>query len=583
MFSGLVEELWIKWELPGMVVLSLLLQFLLVGFGNRQRYQGRWSPYVAMLVWSTYLLADWVATVALSALLKAKKHDLNSELVVFWAPFLLLHLGGPHTISAYSLADNEIWLRYLFGLVIQVGVAIYVYIKFRTNSTLTYIAIPIFMAGITKYAERVWILRAASHKQFSNSVFSSPKGATTKSNGSTSSPLPQTLDDYLKHRKVIEGGESVHKAFCLFKMFKPLFSDLRLRIFRKLSNNLLSPFNSAEDAFTLVHIELGFLYDVLYTKATIMQEKVGLILRSICLLSTFAALIAFSITVGKSGYPREDISITYVLLGGAILLDIFSAISHALSSWTILWLTNPSKLVSKFACQRIVSWLVLRNAEKKGRVSMAQHSLIDYCLKVKTSKWTTILSVLDTEDIVGKLWWTTWEEVNWDLKKFIYSNLQEKFERYQNSDDENVFNYDLLQDILKERGDHVLQSYGLKVEFKWSINDVEFSHSILAWHIATFILFYDDHKRYSGGVLGSYCQISKLLSDYMMYLLLVQPLMLPKGIGRVRIKDTRVEVIRYYGDKSSSMSNKDAASALLPSGNELPLLSTESKSVLRDG
>ncbi|GLT43347.1 hypothetical protein SLA2020_173040 [Shorea laevis] len=190
MFTGLAEELWIKWELPGMVVLSLLLQFLLVGFGNRQRYQGRWSPYVAMLVWSTYSLADWVATVALSALLKAKKHDLNSELVLFWAPLLLLQLGSPHTICAYSLANNEIWLRYLFGLVIQVEVAIYVYIKFRINSTLTYIAIPIFMVGVTKYEERVWILRAASHKQFSNSAFSSPKGATTKSNSLTSSHLP---------------------------------------------------------------------------------------------------------------------------------------------------------------------------------------------------------------------------------------------------------------------------------------------------------------------------------------------------------------------------------------------------------
>ncbi|GLT43346.1 hypothetical protein SLA2020_173030 [Shorea laevis] len=101
-------------------------------------------------------------------------------------------------------------------------------------------------------------------------------------------------------------------------MFVPLFSDLRLRIFRKLTNNLLSPFNSTKDAFTLVHIELGFLYDVLYTKATIMQSTVGVILRSICLLSTFAALAAFSIIVSKSGYPREDIYITYVLLGRAV-------------------------------------------------------------------------------------------------------------------------------------------------------------------------------------------------------------------------------------------------------------------------
>ena len=34
----------------------------------------------------------------------------NSELTAFWAPFLLLHLGGPDSITAYALEDNELWL-----------------------------------------------------------------------------------------------------------------------------------------------------------------------------------------------------------------------------------------------------------------------------------------------------------------------------------------------------------------------------------------------------------------------------------------------------------------------------------------
>ncbi|GLT56016.1 hypothetical protein SLA2020_290900 [Shorea laevis] len=236
MLSEMMKELWVKWELPGMVVPSLFLQFVPVGFGNCRRYQGRASPYVAILVWSTYLAADWIATVALNTVLKAEKNELNCELVVFWTPFLLLHLGGSHAISAYSLSDNELWLRYLLGLLIQVGVAIYVYMRFRTKSTLTYMAILIFVAGIVKYGKRIWILRAGSNGHFSNSVFSTLTHATEKSqihspsdySMSSRPPPPETLEEYLRRKNVIEEGKYIPTAFCLFKMNIPLFSDLKL-------------------------------------------------------------------------------------------------------------------------------------------------------------------------------------------------------------------------------------------------------------------------------------------------------------------------------------------------------------------
>ncbi|GLT41838.1 hypothetical protein SLA2020_158730 [Shorea laevis] len=599
LFSGLVQELWIKWELQGMVMLSLLLQFILVWLGNRRRYQGKNSHYVAILVWSTYLAADWVATVALSALLKVKVKELKRELVVFWTPFLLLHLGGPHTISAYALTDNELWLRYLLGFVIQVGVAIYAFVKFRTsNDTLTYMAIPIFIVGIIKYGERIWVLRAASHKKFSNSVFSSASGDVEKSldnirnNGSTSSYLPQTLDEYSMHKNVIEEGKYFHTAFYLYKMYIPLFSDLRLRISRNLREVFMLPHTiSAEDAFKIVQIELGFLYDMLYTKTTVLRSIKGIILQIICLLSIFATLIAFSTTVGNHTYRREDICITYLLLGGAIIVDIYSAILCALSDWTMFYLSVPRNNVHKFVGSTIASRLVHYQAKKKGVVSVAQHSLMDYCLKVKTSGWTSILRALDTEDIFGKFCCITWEQVNPNLKNFIHSHLQKNFKRYQNINEEEqgkkidekyeTFDHELLSSILKEKGDQSIAN--VMDEFKWSINDVEFSHSILLWHIATFLLFYDDHRRYSSSVLYSYCQISKLLSDYMMYLLLVRPLMLPKGIGEVRIRDTRAEVIRFFGHVKSSLNNNDAASALLYMDNEFALLPIHGKSVLREG
>ncbi|GLT43349.1 hypothetical protein SLA2020_173050 [Shorea laevis] len=598
LFSGLVQKLWVKWELEGMVVLSLLLQFVLLLVGYCRRKQGKCSHYVSIFAWFSYVAADWVTTVALSALLKAKVKELTNELVVFWTPFLLLHLGGPSTISAYALTDNELWLRYFLGLVIQVGVAIYAYVKFGTNNTLRYSAIPIFIAGIIKYGERIWILRDASYKQFSSSAFLST-GSNTLDTIQTSvltcNYHPQTFDEFLREKNVIEEGKSFHKAYYLYKMYIPLFSELRLRIYRNLRDKfMLSHTISAEDAFKIVQIELGFLYEKLYTKSTVLQSVKGVILQSICLLSTFAAMITFSITVGNYDYPWEDICISYLLLGGAIFVDIYLAIAHALSDWTMCHLSIPSNSVHRLVGCSIASWLVHCKAKKKGITSMAQHSLIDYCFKVKTSWWSSILSVLDIEDFWGKFCYTSWVKVNPNLKNFIHSHLQEKFKRYQNIKDEaprekidknyGEFDYELLTTMLKERGDHVLQGKGIvfKDEFKWSINDVEFSHSILLWHIATFLLFYDDHRRYSSSVLGLYCQISKLLSDYMMYLLLARPLMLPKGIGQVRIRDTQEEMIRFFGHVKS-LNNNDVASALLHRQNEFPSSLIHSKSILRDG
>ncbi|OEL26503.1 hypothetical protein BAE44_0012477 [Dichanthelium oligosanthes] len=37
----------------------------------------------------------------------------------FWTPFLLLHLGGPDTITAYSVEDNELCNRHLVGLLFE--------------------------------------------------------------------------------------------------------------------------------------------------------------------------------------------------------------------------------------------------------------------------------------------------------------------------------------------------------------------------------------------------------------------------------------------------------------------------------
>ncbi|GLT33517.1 hypothetical protein SLA2020_080990 [Shorea laevis] len=119
-----VQKLWDTWNIRGLIILSLLLQsFLILVAPLRKQRGGKWIIWISL--WMAYLLADWVATFTIGLMLRAER----SDILAFWAPFLLLHLGGPDAITSFSLEDNELWIRHLLGLILQVGWTIYVILQ----------------------------------------------------------------------------------------------------------------------------------------------------------------------------------------------------------------------------------------------------------------------------------------------------------------------------------------------------------------------------------------------------------------------------------------------------------------------
>jgi hypothetical protein len=183
LFPPRLRNLWKDWELQVLVLLSLMLQIVLIIFGNRRKYTSK--IWIRIVLWCAYLMADWVATVALGVISNELGDVLGSigkdglpndgiHLTAFWAPFLLLHLGGPDTITAYSLEDNELWLRHLLGLGVQTGVALYIFLIAWTGSQLSILSILMFFPGMIKYGERTWVLRSASNEQFRESMLAPP-------------------------------------------------------------------------------------------------------------------------------------------------------------------------------------------------------------------------------------------------------------------------------------------------------------------------------------------------------------------------------------------------------------------------
>ena len=99
---NIVKELWNAWNLRSCILLSLWLQTILVLFAFlRKRTR---SKLVHGLIWFAYLLADWIAPVAIGLISKSEGVDCDGkDLMAFWALFLLLHLGGPDTLTSFAL------------------------------------------------------------------------------------------------------------------------------------------------------------------------------------------------------------------------------------------------------------------------------------------------------------------------------------------------------------------------------------------------------------------------------------------------------------------------------------------------
>jgi hypothetical protein len=515
-FPEEVINLWNNGEIRGMVLLSLLLQTILIVFGSRRKTIAR--SWIRILVWSAYLSADMVATVALGNLARSQGYSsgdgskkANNSIQAFWAPFLLLHLGGPDTITAYSIEDNELWLRHALGLVVQVGVAFYVFSRSLGSGILTFIAIPVFIVGIIKYAERTWVLSSSSSEGLKKSILSKfrpfyPLKALTKT-----------------RHQALEGSYLL-QAYTFLDISMFIMQDLVPGIPALIKSEVLISKNSAEGAFRVVEIELGLIYDMLYTKAPLIYSRTGIILRSISFLLTFTAFITFQVLIDKHAYSTIDITITYLLFAAAVFLEFYAFLCLVFSDWTMIWLEDEGWNAQNSAFYSLIRKLT--RSERWSR-SIAQHDLISCCIENRPLGCLKSLGINEKmrQMFVHRV------DMNGDLQRFIFRHLGDKAKKMK--EDFCLIDKNLRSKIIGQRGDDVLEREELLQNYKWCTTEVEFSRNILVWHLATKICYCGD--KVGSNVFSEY-EASRCLSEYMMYLLV-----------SIRIRSTIQEAIRRRG------------------------------------
>jgi hypothetical protein len=87
--------------------------------------------------------------------------------------------------------------------------------------------------------------------------------------------------------------------------------------------------------YRVAELQLSLMYEVFYTKALVVHIWYGYCIRVISSMATMAALLVFHQFSEKDGFccSRVDIRATYVLLAGAVVLEIISLLRAMFSSW----------------------------------------------------------------------------------------------------------------------------------------------------------------------------------------------------------------------------------------------------------
>ncbi|XP_040997713.1 uncharacterized protein LOC121243655 isoform X2 [Juglans microcarpa x Juglans regia] len=654
-----LQKTWEIWNVRGVILFSLLLQIVLfLGAPMRKRTGNR--LYI-LIMWASYFLADWAASFTIGLITSSRNSSKiveRSDLLAFWAPFLLLHLGGPDTITAFALEDNELWLRHFLTLIFQVFASFYVFLETLPSNKLWLPTSLIFLAGVIKYSERTRSLYRASWGTFRETMLTEPdpgpeyaklmEAFSSKKVARLPTTMSQTVDADIRASKSafyssqprenqdLDEFEVVKYGYHFFKIFKGLIVDLISHNDRNESRVFFHG-RSPEDTLKVLEVELNFIYEVLYTKFVVIHDRIGYLLRSVSSLSVLASLGVFFFVDCKHGLDKFDIGVTYTLLLGAVSLEAIALFNLIFSDWTMANFLdkrniNPSvqAIFEKYLKIRRSRWSPTKDKLlgtesrstsvllRRWSESVAGFNLITYCLKqlpkksneenadqcyLGIFKKTThllhhirkccrkkVVEPLGAKDFLDEWRYASKNPFTKNLWEFIFEELLEKSKEADKPEN--------IKTVSSARGAYVLEEYkiehgGEEVLFetlkKDYIENVTYDESLLLWHIATELCYHgsevdpqtkaqpDEHKL-----------ISKLVSDYMLYLLVMKPTMMSAvaGIGQIRYRDTCAEAKRFFRNKGLGPKMvKDACEKLLDVNTDVKPVHVKgdrSKSVLFD-
>ncbi|TVU20530.1 hypothetical protein EJB05_36743 [Eragrostis curvula] len=474
-----VEQLWNEWEIQLLVLASFALQvFLLLFSGTRKRST---SSKLRVLVWLAYVLADYLAVFILGHMtlhINGPRHGL----VLFWAPFMLLHLGGQETITAFSMEDNMLWKRHLLSLVTQAGLAAYVVGKqWQGDRRLLAPMVLMFVSGTLKYAGRTSALMHAA-KQItpgSSNISLLYKGVSSKPEDLFPGHWVKVEKSYARTWMYADNTVSDCLAFLMDK--KPLLP--RPQEFPFQLEGFLSDDQRVHIHYKLPELQLRLLYDFFYTKL------------------------------------------------GAIIASLFIYISSVGTGRGEIFFTMATT--------------VHPESRPHWSQKLAQYNLIGGCIEVKRAAnglGGVLRGLMHVAGINQGTW--THAEVSHELKRLVLDKLADVACRiHEDLWDGSKFTGQWAKLELRSKKQGTSSSTLLRLLAR-SIEHPSFISSVLTWHIATDICFFDEDHLDCNDDSPSSRTPSWELSNYVMFLCAEDGIMSGND-GQILLESAR-EFIHYY-------------------------------------
>ncbi|KAE8703438.1 cytochrome P450 71A9-like [Hibiscus syriacus] len=187
-----------------------------------------------------------------------------------------------------------------------------------------------------------------------------------------------------------------------------------------------------------------------------------------------------------------------------------------------------------------------------------RHHLLATCFAFR--RWSGSISSHNLiswfEDTLDEFFYVSLEPFTKELWEFIFSELKKKAEFADNPE--------TAKRISSARGEWALtdtDSEHDRSKILRYVSDVPYDESILLWHIATDLCYQtekEETKSKNGGENLKYMHFSKILSDYMLYLLIFQPTMMSAvaGIAKIRFRYTCAEA-RIFFQRRNLRRNED--------------------------
>ncbi|XP_018725048.2 uncharacterized protein LOC104451970 [Eucalyptus grandis] len=531
-------------------------------------------------------MADWVAAFGIGLISHNQGNsfagivDGDRALKAFWVSFLLLHLGGPDTITAFALEDSSLWLRHMLSLIFQVVAVVYVFVHiFLSDKSLVIPTMLVFLAAVIKNVERTLALNLSSLKRlrksmlrlntpFDSEAIEFPKEwykayeGLVEELGALGYECPNKEEAKLPETIVVKHAHS------FFQIFKVIIGD---RMFTQNQRSISREYFykiSAVDALRVISVELHFIYEVLHTKALVIHSKWSYVFRFIALSDIVIALVLFN-RLKKHQLPELAVEITYTLLFGGIALDVIALFMLIFSDWIVAGkeqdsfihksvsavynLRKPRFVTYKPKCDANVTYAVLDTPFifRRWSESVSACNIVSIFLKKRPREmykcdrhWgfiifssirkfsscmtekiisffhqagntiakgcglqTRTLAIENTRyvskhPLINKLW------------AFIFEEVKRK-----STDADNLSK---IKEIFEARGALSLKSSNGEIDSEHPlkrVTDEVFDKSILILHVITELL-YNMESPFTD--TNDEREFSKILSDYMMYLLINQ-------------------------------------------------------------